>query len=652
MAVVQISRIQVRRGKIAQGTSLPQLASGELAWAIDSQELYIGNGSVAEGSPGVGNTKILTLNDLSANGNILALIQYIYQAGTVATGIGGTVTSRPIQLRLDDTVISTDFGTQGNGVPTADSLGYTVPIGGVADGDILQLAINTLYLNTLPANSASGVVNRHVLVVPPGVYILNSTLFIPSFVTLQGAGSEKTIFYYTGSSTVLNKNFVSGGAIGTSTVVLSSVSDLVQGMSVSGSGIASGTLIDSINNLTVTLSIPTSGQVSGSLSFNTNTLPAIQFVNDSFNTTTNRANSATTYNNQPRSINISGITVWTALGTNAAFQIDSVRDGEFTDIYFKGNVNIPNSPNTNCIGLKIGALSSVVTTERVVFRDCKFEKFYAMVSSLNDIRNITWDNCYFFTGYYGFLFGIDGNSVVSNGVTVGQQLGARQCVIKGCKFNAIRYQALLVQLGTGNVIEDAELITVGSLTNFYGNTQVPQIYFASLGNKVMNIYSDRSTLMGDAAHLITPYIAEVSGYATHSAYATTTFSLVQRTDPTFLFRLPLKCNKASQISGVIMYNVDYVYASNGTTNFSRKGQITIVADASHNRVQLSDDFVNAGLNTTADALNLDFTAAFLDGSGVRYTGAGGQVITTLGIYYANTLSGDIGTLTVTYLAVT
>ena len=45
MAVVQISRIQVRRGKKGVD-NLPQLASGELGWAIDTQEFYVGNGSV------------------------------------------------------------------------------------------------------------------------------------------------------------------------------------------------------------------------------------------------------------------------------------------------------------------------------------------------------------------------------------------------------------------------------------------------------------------------------------------------------------------------------------------------------------------------------------------------------------------------------
>ena len=63
MAVVQISRIQVRRGQKNIGSGLPQLASGEFGWAVDSRELYIGNGAVSEGSPEVGNTQVLTEYD-------------------------------------------------------------------------------------------------------------------------------------------------------------------------------------------------------------------------------------------------------------------------------------------------------------------------------------------------------------------------------------------------------------------------------------------------------------------------------------------------------------------------------------------------------------------------------------------------------------
>ena len=63
MAVVQISKIQVRRGQKNIGTGLPQLASGEIGWAIDTRELFIGNGAVSEGAPAVGNTKVLTQYD-------------------------------------------------------------------------------------------------------------------------------------------------------------------------------------------------------------------------------------------------------------------------------------------------------------------------------------------------------------------------------------------------------------------------------------------------------------------------------------------------------------------------------------------------------------------------------------------------------------
>jgi len=39
MAVYQISRIQVRRGQIAD-QAMPQLASGEFGWAVDHQRLF------------------------------------------------------------------------------------------------------------------------------------------------------------------------------------------------------------------------------------------------------------------------------------------------------------------------------------------------------------------------------------------------------------------------------------------------------------------------------------------------------------------------------------------------------------------------------------------------------------------------------------
>ena len=57
MAIVQISQIKNRRGL---STDLPQLGSAELGWSVDTQQLYIGNGTLAEGAPEIGNTEILT----------------------------------------------------------------------------------------------------------------------------------------------------------------------------------------------------------------------------------------------------------------------------------------------------------------------------------------------------------------------------------------------------------------------------------------------------------------------------------------------------------------------------------------------------------------------------------------------------------------
>jgi hypothetical protein len=77
MAVIQISRIQHRRGLQAD---LPNLASAELGYSVDTRKLYIGNGTIEEGAPSLGRTEVLTqysiLDFTSAiNANIAALQQ-------------------------------------------------------------------------------------------------------------------------------------------------------------------------------------------------------------------------------------------------------------------------------------------------------------------------------------------------------------------------------------------------------------------------------------------------------------------------------------------------------------------------------------------------------------------------------------------------
>tara|TARA_B100001057_G_scaffold474707_1_gene540582 strand:+ start:9855 stop:11504 length:1650 start_codon:yes stop_codon:yes gene_type:complete len=185
MAVVQISKIQVRRGKKNAGSGLPQLSSGEIGWAIDTREMFIGNGAVAEGSPAVGNTKVLTQYD-----DLFSLADtYTYKKDESYLVTGTSASSpvkRKLQDRLDDQVYGDAFGLTGIETQNATAL--------------LQRALDQLYLN----DSTKGNVNSRVtLNLRPGIYTINATIYIPPHVTLVGAGSDKTIIKCNTVSTTL-----------------------------------------------------------------------------------------------------------------------------------------------------------------------------------------------------------------------------------------------------------------------------------------------------------------------------------------------------------------------------------------------------------------------------------------------------------------
>jgi|TARA_B110000977_G_scaffold12975_1_gene16473 hypothetical protein len=182
VAVVQISRIQVRRGQKNVGAGLPQLSSGELGWAIDSRELYIGNGSVAEGSPAVGNTKILTQFD-----DIFSLADtYTYRVGDAYLQTGSSSASpiqRTLQARLDDIVSIKSFGLTGVASDNA-----TVGI---------QRAVDQLFINDATKGNES---SRVALYIDPGVYTITGPIYVPPHATILGAGAGKTVIKNTANS--------------------------------------------------------------------------------------------------------------------------------------------------------------------------------------------------------------------------------------------------------------------------------------------------------------------------------------------------------------------------------------------------------------------------------------------------------------------
>ena len=158
MAVVQISKIQVRRGQKNSNSGIPQLSSAEFAWAVDSQELFIGNGSVLEGAPYVGNTKVLTEHD-----NILELASS-YQFASDDTAISLSV-SRSLQSKEDETVSVADFGAVGDG--STDCVAA------------FETAFTELFRN---ANENY----KKELLIPNGEYLFTSDLAVPSGVILKG----------------------------------------------------------------------------------------------------------------------------------------------------------------------------------------------------------------------------------------------------------------------------------------------------------------------------------------------------------------------------------------------------------------------------------------------------------------------------------
>jgi len=158
VAVVQISKIQVRRGQKNSNSGIPQLSSAEFAWAVDSQELFIGNGSVLEGAPYVGNTKVLTEHD-----NILELASS-YQFASDDTAISLSV-SRSLQSKEDETVSVADFGAVGDG--STDCVAA------------FETAFTELFRN---ANENY----KKELLIPNGEYLFTTDLAVPSGVILRG----------------------------------------------------------------------------------------------------------------------------------------------------------------------------------------------------------------------------------------------------------------------------------------------------------------------------------------------------------------------------------------------------------------------------------------------------------------------------------
>ncbi len=204
MAVTQISRIQHRRG-LEQ--DLPQLASAELGWSIDTRQLYIGNGTLEEGAPIVGVTRILTENDIAAITEDVKFTTYTF-VGNTAGYVAQTGPSelapivRTYQEKLDDIVNVRDFGAVGDGVTD--------------DAAAINRALQQIYkADVNPTDPRT----RRTIYFPGGTYLISLPILIPPYARLVGDGAGSTVFKQTLGNTnvvsVCDSSFQTGANIGT-----------------------------------------------------------------------------------------------------------------------------------------------------------------------------------------------------------------------------------------------------------------------------------------------------------------------------------------------------------------------------------------------------------------------------------------------------
>jgi hypothetical protein len=208
MAVTQISRIQHRRG-LEQ--DLPQLSSAELGWSLDTRKLYIGNGTIEEGAPIVGVTRILTEHDISdlTSNSSFTTYTFIGNAAGYAAQTGPSALApvvRTYQEKFDDFINIRDFGAVGDN--TTD------------DTAAINRAIQQTYKSTVSPSEPRA---RRTIFFPGGSYLISSPILVPPYARLVGDGMNSVIIRQSqGNQSVANvcdSSFQTGTSIGSGSTI-------------------------------------------------------------------------------------------------------------------------------------------------------------------------------------------------------------------------------------------------------------------------------------------------------------------------------------------------------------------------------------------------------------------------------------------------
>ena len=615
MAVIQISKIQVRRGQKNSGIGVPQLSSAEFAWAVDSQELFIGNGSVAEGAPAVGNTKILTEHD-----NILELAAS-YRFAANDTSITLSI-ARGLQSKIDEIQVSVvDFGAVPDG-STDSTLAFTT-------------AIDELFKN-------SNDKFKKILAVPNGVYLFLDDLIIPSNVLIKGENSQETVL-----------------EIGDNNIIFQDVSGTPQGIVIENltinhndgqtvitgsqeckfkdvkwrSGYVLGDVVFVPENASCLYDIPTVSAggniiVSGSgVSATINTAFTSTFANTlGIAVGTLNADATFTANFQAvvvgGSIKISSKSEVTLAATvQSNFTVTSLSSGsgstvtvtptlaEFTD--GSANVNASVFWENTLFGTRVNKL---------VFEDCKWYSTPLAVECQQTVAFdsvVDFEHCEFFvcdTGIY--IGGVSGQGNLWH--------------IDDCHFEEVANQAFISTQGRGTQFQRSKFINCGNNTNSASSPYTSIVSFGeSFGNTLVNCSSNRHQESG----IVSVATADTRVEFENASSA----SLVDRNySELYLSDAPRPLAVFSAYNNYIY--IDYTLRLG---QHVRTGQIVIVINTQNTDIEISDTYTYSGGGIVMTGF--EFFAELKNNS--NYDDSAGPNNDTLLLKYQNPLiSGATGSI--------
>ena len=616
MAVIQISKIQVRRGQKNSGIGVPQLSSAEFAWAVDSQELFIGNGSVAEGAPAVGNTKILTEHD-----NILELAAS-YRFAADDTSITLSI-PRGLQSKLDEIQVSVvDFGAVPDG-STDSTLAFTT-------------AIDELFKN-------SNDKFKKILVVPNGVYLFLDDLIIPSNVLIKGENSQETVLEI-GDNNIIFQD-ISGRPQGIvienltidhndgQTVITNSEACTFKGVKWR-SGYVLGDAVFVPENASCLYSIPTVSGAGGQIQVSGSgvSLTIDTFFTSTFASTlgiavgTLNADATFTANFEATivggSIKISSKSDTTLAATvQSNFTVRSKPDSsvplttvtptlaEFTD--GSANVNASVFWENTLFGTRVNKL---------VFEDCKWYSTPLAVECQQTVAFdsvVDFEHCEFFvcdTGIY--IGGVSGQGNLWH--------------IDDCHFEEVANQAFISTQGRGTQFQRSRFINCGNNTNSASAPYTSIVSFGeSFGNTLINCSSNRHQESG----IVSVTTADTRVEFENASLA----SLVDRNySELYLSDAPRPLAVFSAYNNYIY--IDYTLR---LSQHVRTGQIVIVINTQNTDIEISDAYTYSGGGTVMTGF--EFFAELKNNS--NYDDSTGPNNDTLLLKYQNPLiSGATGSI--------